>query len=206
MTDLARLLGDLSVAIIEQDSYYRDRSHQSPAERELNNYDHPDAIQTDLLLQHLSLLRSNKPVDVPVYDFTSHTRQPQRRRVTPGQVVLVEGTLIFVDPDLRDQFHLRVFVEADNDVCLIRRLQRDLRERGRDLDSVIEQYLATVKPMHSRFVATSKDYAHIAISGQEDNQHAVSELAQRIRTMVLDSRGPSHEPATGRSSPRSTQP
>jgi len=151
------------IAYIQHDSYYRDQSHLPPEERAKVNYDHPNSLESDLLVRHLQMLQAGQPVEVPVYDFTTHTRTNRTYRVEPRRVILVEGILIFAEKALRDMFDIKIYVDTDADIRFIRRLQRDIAERGRTMESVIEQYLSTVRPMHLEFVEPSKRYADVII-------------------------------------------
>ena len=154
--EILQRVGPDRIAYIQHDSYYRDQGHLPFHERARVNYDHPDALESELLVEHLKALRAGRPVEVPIYDFSTHTRRPETRRVEPRRVILVEGILIFADRALREMMDVKIFVDTDADIRFIRRLQRDLRERGRSMDSVIEQYLSTVRPMHLEFVEPSK--------------------------------------------------
>ncbi len=181
---LAESLSDEDVAVLQHDAYYRDRSHLPPLERQNINYDHPDALETSLLVSHLQQLLEARPVEIPIYDFTTHTRKRETRRVQPQKVLIVEGILIFVDPALRDLMDIRLFVETDDDVRFIRRLERDIEERGRTMRSVIEQYLTTVKPMHLQFVEPSKRYADLIIPEGGYNRIAVDVVLTKIKSLI----------------------
>jgi uridine kinase len=182
--EMVRAVGEEQVAVIEHDSYYRDRSELPLEERALLNYDHPDALETDLLIYHLEELRAGRPVEVPSYDFSQHARTQVTRTVQPAQVVLVDGILIFVDKRLRELMDVKVFVDTDGDLRFIRRLERDLKERGRTMDSVVEQYISTVKPMHEEFVEPSKRFADLMIPEGGYNRVAVDILLAKIRSVV----------------------
>ena len=173
-----------SVAILAQDSYYRDQS-QLPLElREQTNYDHPDAFDWELLSLQLGQLIANEPVYCPIYDFNNHTRASTTMAILPAPIIVVEGILALYDADLRAKFDLKVFVDADPDVRFIRRLQRDVRERGRSPESVIHQYLETVRPSHLQFIEPSKRYADIIIPHGGMNEPALEMLGARIRTVL----------------------
>jgi uridine kinase len=146
---IIQALGEAEVTVLHHDAYYRDRSELTLIQRQQINYDHPDALENELLITNLKELSNHEPVAVPVYDFSQHARLPQTERVEPASIIIVEGILVFQDPRLRALMDLRVFVETDADVRFIRRLKRDLEERGRTLDSVVAQYLNTVRPMYS---------------------------------------------------------
>ncbi|MFW5921580.1 MAG: uridine kinase [Polyangiales bacterium] len=172
------------VAVIEHDSYYRDRSHMAPEERVHVNFDHPDALETDLLVEHLGQLRRGEGVELPVYDFASHTRKAETLRLEPRPVILVEGILTFVDERLRALFDMKIFVDTDADIRLMRRIRRDIEERGRDFESVREQYYATVRPMHLQFVEPSKRHADIVIPEGGDNHVALDLVIGKARSVV----------------------
>ncbi len=177
-------VGPDRIAYIQQDSYYRDLSHLPYAERVQFNFDHPDSLETDLLIQHLTGLRRGIAVDVPEYDFTTYTRTGQTRRVEPKRVILVEGILIFAEPALRRLFDVRIFVDADADIRFIRRLQRDLKERGRNTESVVRQYLDTVRPMHLEFVEPTKRYADVIFPEGGFNTVALDMVVARVEALL----------------------
>jgi uridine kinase len=181
---LAGALGRDRVLRIQHDAYYRDRSDLSPEARGKLNFDRPDALETPLLVAHLRALRAGRPVEIPVYDFTAHSRRADTRRAEPRPLILLEGILILCDAALRDAMDLRVWVDADDDVRFIRRLERDLRERGRTLETVVEQYLATVKPMHREFVEPSRRFADLSVPGGRESGGAVDALLSRVRSLV----------------------
>ncbi|MCX7669334.1 MAG: uridine kinase [Anaerolineae bacterium] len=172
------------IAYLPHDAYYRDASNLPPAERAQLNFDHPDALDNDLLIQHLRQLQAGHPVEIPVYDFKTHTRLTETRRVDPQPVILVEGILIFADKRLRDLMDVKIFVDTDADLRFIRRLQRDIGERGRSPESVINQYLRTVRPMHLEFVEPSKRYADVIIPEGGFNEVAIEMVAARLRALV----------------------
>ncbi len=172
------------IALIQHDSYYYDASNLPFEERARLNFDHPDALETPLLVEHLKLLRSGQPVQIPTYDFRTHTRLTDTRLVNPEPVILVEGILIFAEPALRELFDVKIFVDADADIRFMRRLERDLKERGRSLDSVIEQYMNTVRPMHLEFVEPSKRYAHVIIPEGGHNTVALDMVVARVQTLL----------------------
>ncbi len=174
----------VNVAYIQHDSYYKDRSHLKPAERACINFDHPDALETSLLVEHVNSLVAGNAIDVPVYDFTTHTRGAETTRVTPRPIILIEGILILVDKELRNLMDIKVFVDTDADTRFIRRLKRDIQERGRSMESVIRQYEETVKPMHLEFVEPSKRYADIIIPEGGLNEVGVDMLVTKIRSLL----------------------
>jgi len=172
------------VAFIPHDAYYRDLGHLSFEERCQVNFDHPDSLESELLVAHLDALCRGESVEVPVYDFSVHSRSAETRRVEPKPVILVEGILIFVEKALRDRFDIKVFVDADADLRFIRRLQRDIAERGRTMASVVEQYLETVRVMHLEFVEPSKRYADVIIPRGGFNEIAIDMVATKVMAMV----------------------
>jgi len=172
------------IAFIQHDSYYRDQSHLPLEERAQVNFDHPDALETDLLIKHVRQLLAGQAVEVPVYDFTTHTRTNRTRRVEPRRVILVEGILIFAEPELRDLMDVKIYVDTDADIRFIRRLKRDISERGRTVESVIEQYLSTVRPMHLEFVEPSKRYADVIIPEGGFNVVALDMVVARIQGLL----------------------
>jgi uridine kinase len=182
--EIVSRLGPEDVAVVQHDSYYRDRSGIPPEERARINYDHPDALETPLLVEHLGELKAGRSIEVPVYDFATHTRTSGVVPLAPHRVVIVEGILVLAEPDLRAQMAIRVFVDTDADIRMIRRLRRDIRDRGRTLESVVEQYLETVRPMHLEFVEPSKRHAHVIIPEGGENDVAVEMLVARIQDIA----------------------
>jgi uridine kinase len=172
------------VAFIQHDAYYRDLRHLSFEERCRVNFDHPNSLESDLLVAHLDTLCQGNPVQVPLYDFALHARRAETRRVDPHPVILVEGILIFVEPELRRRFDIKVYVDADADLRFIRRLRRDVSERRRTVESVIEQYLNTVRLMHLEFVEPSKRYADVIVPTGGYNTIAVDMVATRVQAMI----------------------
>lgn len=173
------------VAIIDEDAYYRDQSHLQMAEREVTNYDHPDAFEHELLVDHLQALAAGQSVQVPSYDFTRHTRSTQTRQVDPARVIIVEGILLLSDPRLRELFDIKVFVDTPLDICLLRRIKRDLEERGRSLTSIINQYTNTVRPMYFEFIAPSRTHADLVVTRGGKNRIAIDVLKQKITALML---------------------
>ena len=172
------------VSVLYHDNYYKKHVGMTYEERSKLNYDHPDAFDTDLMVRDLNALRRGENIQCPVYDYTIHTRSDQTLEVLSTRVILVEGILIFVDPALRELMDIKVFVDTDADVRILRRLLRDVKERGRTLDSVVNQYLVTVKPMHEAFVEPSKKYADIIVPQGGQNRVALDMLVERIRGHV----------------------
>ena len=181
---IMKALGDTDVSVIEHDRYYRDYPTLRLEDRAALNYDHPDSLETDLLVDHVRALRQGLRVDVPAYDFARHARHAHRDTIHPRTAIIVEGILIFTDPALRALMDVKVFVDTDDDTRFIRRLQRDIRERGRTVESVIEQYLSTVKPMHLDFVEPSKRYADVIVPEGGHNQVAIDMLLTLIRSLA----------------------
>ena len=177
-------LGDSRVSVLAHDRYYRDRNDLRLEERAALNYDHPDSLETDLLVRHVHELRAGHTVEAPVYDFARHARTANTEAIAPGRAVIVEGILIYTDAALRDLMDVKVFVDTDDDTRFIRRLQRDLSERGRSVESVIEQYLSTVKPMYLEFVEPSKRYADIIVPQGGHNPVAIDMLLRLIRGLT----------------------
>jgi uridine kinase len=183
---LVDMTGEQHLSRIELDSYYLDRSDQTLEQRSQANYDHPDAFDWPLLNDHLAALANGANVQVPIYDYAQHNRSGETREVTPNRIVVVDGILVLYDRALRDRFDLKIFVDTAADIRLIRRLQRDVAERGRTPDSVIEQYLTTVKPAHERFIEPSKRHADVIIPEGGLNRPALDVLLARVRELVTD--------------------
>jgi len=177
-------IGGDQVTVIEHDRYYRDRNDLRLEERAALNYDHPDSLETDLLVRHVNDLRSGRQIDAPTYDFARHARQTATETIVPRRAIIVEGILIFTDSALRALMDVKVFVDTDDDTRFIRRLQRDITARGRTVQSVIEQYLETVKPMHLEFVEPSKRYADVIIPLGGHNTVAIDMLLTLIRGLT----------------------
>ncbi|MFN8481529.1 MAG: uridine kinase [Anaerolineae bacterium] len=197
---ILRRVGPGRVAHLDQDSYYVDLSDIPLEERKKVNFDHPDAIETELFVEHLGRLQNNEAVWVPDYDFATYTRTPSKHILEPRPVILVEGILILAEKRVRDCLDVKVFVDTDADLRFIRRLRRDTHERGRTMDSVVEQYLATVRPMHLEFVEPSKRYADIIIPNGGHNRVALDMIVARIGEISRaylherDEDATSHEP------------
>jgi uridine kinase len=172
------------IAFIEQDNYYKDVQWRSEAELLHHNFDHPAALDNDLLVSHLIALKGGHPIEVPIYDFVRHRRTNRTRRIEPKPVVLLEGILIFVEPSLRALQDFKIYVDTDADLRLIRRLGRDMAERGRTVQDVIRQYLETVRPMHLEFVEPSKRYADIIIPEGGENKEALEIVVAHVRNLI----------------------
>ncbi|HTP01172.1 MAG TPA: uridine kinase [Anaerolineales bacterium] len=182
--EILNRVGPERIAFLQHDSYYKDLTGLPPTQRAEINFDHPNSLETELLIEHIVSLRSGNPVEVPIYDFSRHSRTGQTFTVAPHRVVLVEGILIFVERSLRELFDIKIFVDTDADLRFIRRLQRDISERGRTTESVIKQYQLTVRPMHLEFVEPSKRYADVIIPEGGFNTAALDMVAARIQTML----------------------
>lgn len=182
---ICEMVGIQHIAYIQHDSYYFDHSHLPFEERALVNYDHPDSLETSLLVKHLNMLRQGQAVDVPLYDFSVHVRLSETDRVEPARIILIEGILIFVEKALRDLLDMRIYVDTDADIRFIRRLRRDMLERGRSLDSIVKQYMATVRTMHLEFVEPSKRYAHVIVPEGGNNRVAMEMISSTL-TAVLE--------------------
>ncbi|OYD07488.1 uridine kinase [Paludifilum halophilum] len=181
-----------SVALIEQDAYYKDQSHLPMEERIKTNYDHPLAFDHELLISHIEELIRGRPIQKPVYDYTRHTRSPEKVTVHPKDVIILEGILLLEEERLRELMDIKAFVDTDADVRILRRLERDVKSRGRSLDSVIQQYLTVVRPMHLQFIEPSKRYADLIIPEGGYNQVAVNLLINQIQTIVSKEQTGSH--------------
>ncbi len=177
-------VGAENIALLPHDAYYKDLKDLPRPQRDLVNFDHPDSLETELLVQHLRDLRQWHPVEIPVYDFTTHTRTSRTLRVDPQPVILVEGILIFAEAALREMFDVKIFVDTAPDIRFIRRLQRDIVERGRTVDSVIHQYETTVRPMHLEFVEPSKRHADVIIPEGGLNTVAMDMVVARIESLL----------------------
>ena len=171
---------------IEHDAYYRDQAHLTPAERATINYDHPSSLESSLLALHLRELRGGHAVAVPLYDFATYTRRPETRVVEPARVIIVEGILVFTEAALRDQMDIKIFVDTDADIRLMRRIRRDLEQRGRTFQSVREQYYATVRPMHLEYVEPTKRWADLIIPEGGDNRVALDVLLGQLWRIVSE--------------------
>lgn len=182
-------LPEESISVIEQDNYYKDQSHLSFEERTKTNYDHPDAFDTALLLEHLKKLSQGEAIDKPIYDFANHTRKKETVRVEPKDIVVLEGIMILVEPEIRNILDIKIFVDTDADVRIIRRIKRDIKERGRTLDSVIDQYINVVRPMHLQFVEPTKRYADIIIPEGGYNKVAIDIMIAKVNEIVRRKQG-----------------
>ncbi len=183
-------VGHHNIAYFPHDAYYKELDHLPVEQRLRINFDHPDALDTELLIQHIKQVQRWQVAERPIYDFTTHRRTEETESVGPQPIILVEGILIFAEPKLRELFDVKIFVDTDPDLRFIRRLQRDIAERGRTTESVIKQYLETVRPMHLKFVEPSKRYADVIIPEGGFNMVAIDMLSSRIRTMLEENNNP----------------
>lgn len=181
------------IALLDHDAYYRDLSHLPIEDRARFNFDHPDALETALMVEHLDALLTGQAIAKPTYDFTEHRRRAETVRVEPQAVVIVEGILVLGEPALRDRMDIKIYVDAPDDVRLMRRIERDMAERGRTLDAVIEQYRRTVRPMHLEFVEPSKRHADVIIPRGGKNQVAIDMVLARVQSLLaVDAQAPLH--------------
>jgi len=185
--EIMRQIGTDYVTRIQHDSYYLDRSGIPAEDRLAINYDHPDALETSLLVQHVRALKSGQPAAIPVYDFGTHTRLAQTIRAEPRRTIIIEGILVLAEAALRELMDIRVFVDTDADLRILRRLKRDIAERHRSVDSIMHQYLESVRPMHLEFVEPSKRHAHIIIPEGGRNEVAIDMLIAKIKSVMRDS-------------------
>lgn len=183
--NILKAVGASQVAYLPHDAYYRDRSDLPFAERARLNYDHPKSLETKLLVTHIKQLLAWKPVSVPVYDFSTHLRTNETVRVEPSPIILVDGILIFTRRKLRELMDIKIFVDTDADIRFIRRMQRDMEERNRSQESVVEQYLFTVRPMHMKFVEPSKQFADVIIPHGGENKVAMEMVVSRLKELLV---------------------
>ena len=183
---IVRELGSKRVVIIDQDSYYKDLEQVPFRDREARNFDHPDAFDSDLMRQHLRELLEGHDIEQPVYDYSQHRRTNETRRISDHLVIVLEGILIFHDPELRALMDIKLYIDADSDVRLIRRLRRDLTERGRSVDTILRQYEDSVRPMHLQFVEPSKRFADVIIPGGGHNKVAIDLVKTKIRELLRE--------------------
>src|SRR5262249_28940282 len=167
--------------VINQDDYYKDLTHLSHEERVKRNFDHPDAIDFELLKTHILQLKNDQPIEVPVYNFCTHSREATTHPVNPAEIIIVEGILLFAVPEIRELCDLKMFVETDDDIRLLRRIERDLNERARDFSSVRDQYMTTVKPMHDSYVEPSKRYADVIIPTRQRNGNGIALIISGLK-------------------------
>lgn len=184
VSSICENIGDDNLVLLQHDSYYRDLSHLPFEERSKHNFDHPASLETELLIRHINALKQNYSIDMPVYDFKNHIRKEESVSIAPRSIILVDGILIFAEPELRELMDIKIFVDTDDDIRLLRRLQRDISERGRDLESVIQQYQRFVRPMHLEFVEPSKRYADVIIPRGGKNKVALDMVLAMIKSRM----------------------
>lgn len=182
--DIIKRLAGESVVMVPQDAYYQDQSEKSMAERRMTNYDHPDSLDNELLISQLKQLLNRETIEQPTYDYTNHTRSSETITVEPADVIILEGVLLFTEQKLRDLLDIKVYVDTDDDLRFIRRMQRDIVERGRTVDSVVNQYMETVKPMYHQFVEPTKRYADIILPEGGANAVGIGMLEAQIRAIL----------------------
>ena len=181
---IMQVFGPERIALLDHDAYYKDLSHLPFEERMVFNFDHPDALETALMVQHIDQLIAGQPVEKPVYNFTTHSREAYTERVEPRSVIILEGILILAEPALRERMDIKIFVDTPDDVRLMRRIRRDMVERGRPIENILDQYERTVRPMHLEFVEPSKRYADIIIPRGGHNQVAIEMVMARIAALL----------------------
>lgn len=181
VSKIIKAIGSKNILLLQHDSYYRDLRHLPLSERKKQNFDHPSSLETELLIRHVDALRNGYKIDVPVYDFVQHTRSEQTLTQTPKKIILIDGILIFSEPNLRERMDIKIFVDTDDDVRLLRRLKRDINERGRDFNGVLIQYEKFVRPMHLEFVEPSKRYSDIIIPRGGENVVALEMVIALIK-------------------------
>lgn len=184
MRRIIRAVGPARIALVDHDAYYRDLSHLPAEERARFNFDHPDALETELMIRHVDALRAGFPIEKPTYNFTTHSRESKTERVLPHPVIILEGILVLAEPALRERMDIKLFVDAPDDVRLMRRIRRDIEERGREITTVLNQYEATVRPMHIEFVEPSKRYADVIIPRGGRNDVAIEMVTARIEGLL----------------------
>ena len=184
VSEIKEALGEKDLVVIKHDDYYKDQSHLSLEERKLTNYDHPSSLENELLISQLKDLISGKPIKKPIYDFVIQTRSDKYEIVEPKKVIILDGILVLEDERIRDLADIKIFVECDEDIRLIRRIRRDMVERGRDFDHIIEQYLTTVKPMYHHFVSKTKRYADVIIPNDFSHNVATDIIIEKIKSIL----------------------
>ncbi|WP_026959008.1 MULTISPECIES: uridine kinase [Aliagarivorans] len=182
--DIRHELGKETISVVAEDSYYNDQSHLTMEQRVQTNYDHPSAMDHELLVEQIKQLKQGKSIDCPVYSYTEHNRTAETKNIASAQVVVVEGILLLTDPAIREQLDISIFIDTPLDICLARRIQRDVKERGRSLDSILAQYHATVRPMFLQFIEPSKQYADVIIPRGGKNKIAIDIINSKIRHLL----------------------
>ncbi len=183
-SELTREVGPGMISLISEDVYYRDLCHLPVEKRAMCNFDHPDAFEHELMAEHINQLRNNQPVNHPTYCYKTHTRKPETVHVEPTPVILVEGILLLTDEKLREQFDISVFMDSPLDICLLRRIKRDLVERGRDIDSITEQYEKTVRPMFYKYIEPSRQHADLIVTRGGKNRIAINIIKAKVRHLL----------------------
>ncbi|GAA5142899.1 uridine kinase [Thalassotalea piscium] len=183
--ELVSEIGEHGISIIKEDAYYREQSHLSMEQRIRNNYDHPDAFEHSLLTEHLKQLVDKKPIECPVYCYKTHTRTTDAITIKPTPIVLVEGILLFSNPELREQFDIKVYMDTPLDICLLRRIERDTVERERTIESIIQQYITMVRPMYYQHIEPAKAFADVVITKGGKNRMAIELLKAKIRQLII---------------------
>lgn len=186
--EIYRSFSEDCIGIIEQDSYYKDQSHLTFQQRTKTNYDHPNAFDMSLMIEHLQNLLKGEAIYKPIYDFKKHNRKKDTIKVEPKDIIIVEGIMLLQDPDLRKLLDIKIYVHTDDDVRIIRRILRDINERGRDVESVVDQYLSVVKPMHTQFIEPTKKYADIIIPEGGENKVAIDIMVSKIRQILSENK------------------
>lgn len=186
---IIRAFGTDPIAVLDHDAYYRDLSHLPPDERAQFNFDHPEALETDLMCEHLDALTTGEAIEKPVYDFTTHTRKNETETVQPRPVILIEGILVLAERSLEKRMDIRIYVDAADDIRLMRRIRRDMEERGRTIEGILRQYERTVRPMHLEFVEPSKREADVIIPRGGHNEVAIEMVMSRIQDLLPDAEG-----------------
>lgn len=182
--EIIEAMDGYDITVLRHDDYYNDQSDLSMEERYKTNYDHPSSLDNDLLVEHLETLLDNKPIMKPIYDFVLHNRSDKKELVNPTNIIILEGILVLADPRIRNLSDIKIYVESDDDIRFIRRLQRDIKERGRTVDNVVNQYLTTVKPMHYKFVKPSKRFADIIIPNDNKHNVAVDIIVTKMKSIM----------------------
>lgn len=185
--EIQKKIGKEDAIFIKHDDYYRNQDHLTSEERRKTNYDHPDALENELLVQHLKMLLNQQAIDKPIYDFVSQTRRKETEHIEPKSIIILEGILVLEDERIRDLASIKVFVNCDDDLRFIRRLQRDVKERGRSVETIIQQYLSTVRPMHHLFVRPSIRYADIIIPNDREHSVGTALLVRNIKALIKES-------------------
>ncbi len=185
--ELAQELGPDQISFISEDAYYHNQDHLEMSVREKTNYDHPEAFEHELLVQHLRDLKAGKAIEMPQYCYKTHTRLKETTTVQPAQVILIEGIMLLTNPELYKEFDIKVFMDTPPEICLVRRLERDIKQRARSFDSVIKQYLTTVRPMYQAFIAPSKQVADLIVTNGGKNRIAIDVLKAQIKQLLMNS-------------------